>query len=155
MQQSKEHLLAFLQNHHLAGLATVSPAGQPHATAIYYFVDQDLNFRFITKNTTRKCGFLRHDGRVGLEIVDEPARQTVQVEGLAKEVEDPFEFGRMVDDFQVELRKNPEVWADLPISHVKDGYCIFTVRPSWVCWSDFRKWDDVVLLELQGEQVAA
>src|SRR3989344_3989872 len=131
MQQSKDHLLAFLQGHYLAGLATVSPAGQPHATAIYYFVRPDLELCFITKNNTRKCAFLRNNGLAGLEIVDEFARQTVQVEGLAREIVDPFEFGRAVDDFQIELKHRPEVWSDLPISHVKDGFCIFSLRPSW------------------------
>lgn len=150
MKPNRDQLLAFLQNHHLAGLATVSPAGQAHATVIYYFVQPDLTLYFITKNVTRKCGYLRQDGRVGLEITDEPARQTIQLEGRASEIVDPFEFGRIIDNFQVEMKRNPDVWNDIPISHVRNGYCIFAVRPTWLCWSDFKKWDNIVLLELQG-----
>lgn len=146
----KADLLQFLQGHQLAGLATITPEGQAHATAIYYWVDPDFTFFFVTKNSTRKCRNLRHNRSCGLEITDRERRQTVQVDGTATELEDPFAFGRAVDRLQVELKQRPEVWTDLPISHVVDGYCIFSVKPQHIVWSDFTRWVDTTLLQLRS-----
>ncbi|MCW2763413.1 MAG: hypothetical protein JWR85_3614 [Marmoricola sp.] len=43
---------AFLRQHHMGVLSTVSSDGEPWGAAIYFIVDEDFTFYFVTRAET-------------------------------------------------------------------------------------------------------
>lgn len=85
ISERKEHILDFLKQNSTAVLATASKGGEPHAATIYYMVDEDLNFYFITKRDTTKSQNLKDGGRAALAIHEATTQTTVQVVGKVEE----------------------------------------------------------------------
>ncbi|HSX02400.1 MAG TPA: pyridoxamine 5'-phosphate oxidase family protein [Candidatus Saccharimonadia bacterium] len=86
--ESRDHILAFLNEHPVGVLATVSKAGQPHAAAVYVTCDQLLNVFFITKQDTQKNYNLLANAHAALTVYDAYSLTTVQLSGRATEVLD-------------------------------------------------------------------
>jgi nitroimidazol reductase NimA-like FMN-containing flavoprotein (pyridoxamine 5'-phosphate oxidase superfamily) len=79
----REEALEFLQNNVTAVLATCLD-GQPHATAIYYDVDDDFNIYFLTKQNTQKNIQAGINSRVALVVGTGPELITAQIRGRAE-----------------------------------------------------------------------
>lgn len=78
----------FLAKHKVGVLATVDPNGEPHAAAIYYFIDKDFTVSFVTKTGTKKADNLQHNNHAVLLVYDAESQTTVQVTGVVTEVTD-------------------------------------------------------------------
>jgi len=48
------YIRTFLEENKLATICTVTKDNKPHASAMYYTMDENWNFRFITQTTTHK-----------------------------------------------------------------------------------------------------
>lgn len=81
-QEAKTDALKFLNENTTAVLAT-SADNIPRAATIYYLVDQDFNFYFLTKDNTGHCQNIRNNPNVALVIGTGPEHITVQVKGHA------------------------------------------------------------------------
>lgn len=57
-------LLQFLRAHQVLTLATADPDGQPYTAALFYAVDDDLNFYIVSDPKTRHGAAMLRDGRV-------------------------------------------------------------------------------------------
>ena len=51
---SQKEALKFLREHNVAMISTASETGEPQASVVYYFVDDNLNLYFATGRETRK-----------------------------------------------------------------------------------------------------
>ena len=78
--------LTFLEQHKLGVLSTVSDKGEVWGAAIYYAVDEQLNFYFFTHIETRKYHNLKEHPQVALTVVDDYAQATVQATGQVTEL---------------------------------------------------------------------
>lgn len=87
-EESNQRILRFLQSHPVGTLATVDPNGDPHAAVIYYFVDDNFNVVFTTKRETRKFDNLSHHNHAMLVAYETGSQTTVQVTGVATEIQD-------------------------------------------------------------------
>lgn len=76
----------FLDSHKLAVLSTLYEKDQPWGTAIYYVVDKDLNFYFITHKSSQKYQNIKHDSDAAITVADDQTQTTVQAYGKISEV---------------------------------------------------------------------
>lgn len=83
-----ERIYMFLKHHPIGVLATTTLDKRPHATVIYFLVDEALDVYFATKNHTLKAVNLRHNPRAALVAFDPVAQASVQVTGTAEPVDD-------------------------------------------------------------------
>lgn len=86
MSDAKETALKFLEDHKLGVLSTASSDGKVWGAAIYYVVDEQLNFYFFTHVETTKYRNLKGHPQVALTVVDDYAQTTVQAEGKVAEM---------------------------------------------------------------------
>lgn len=79
----KDTAINFLKerNRLTAVIATVSDDGSPHAAVIYYFVDEDFNFYFLTATNTRKYKHLLANPRASITTGFGPKYTTIQGDG--------------------------------------------------------------------------
>lgn len=89
LHNSREQLLAFLEDNHVGVLATTSNFGKPHAATVYTTFDQDLNIYFVTRKNTRKSQNLQGNNQIALAIYNATSQTTLQAEGTAVEVTQP------------------------------------------------------------------
>lgn len=143
-----EQLNTFLENHHVATLATVSKDSKPHAATIYYFMNYNSDICFFTKNETAKYKNLQEDNNIALVISDTESLQTIQIEGIAQEIINQAEMIRTTDNLAVDNLKNIGAWKEIPIEQIKKGdLAVFKIRPTWIRWTDFKDKNNIVLYE--------
>jgi nitroimidazol reductase NimA-like FMN-containing flavoprotein (pyridoxamine 5'-phosphate oxidase superfamily) len=77
---------AFLDSHTLGVLSTTTRQAAPFGAAIYYVVDQALNFFFLTHVTSQKYKNIHENQKAAFTVVDNYAQTTVQANGVVSEV---------------------------------------------------------------------
>lgn len=89
-----ERVRAFLVEHTTMTLATVGPAGEPQAAAVFYAADDRLDLYFLSSSSSRHSQNLLRDARIAATIyADGQAWQSIrglQIEGAARPVEGPL-----------------------------------------------------------------
>jgi len=85
--KGKEEVYRYLQPLAIAVLSTVNPKQHPYAALIYFIVDNDLNFYYLTKSDTNKSHNLKKNHHAALTIIDPLSPKTIQTTGSASEVE--------------------------------------------------------------------
>jgi general stress protein 26 len=76
----------FLRHHPMGILSTVSEDGKPWGAAIYYVVDEDFNFYFVTRAGTHKYQNLESHPFVALTVADSGSQTTVQLSGKVEKL---------------------------------------------------------------------
>ncbi|HEX7042704.1 MAG TPA: pyridoxamine 5'-phosphate oxidase family protein [Patescibacteria group bacterium] len=142
-------LLTFLRSHNSAVLATVRNGSTPHATTIYFYVEDDLNFYFLTKNETAKFDNIKKNINVALVVSDTQTLQTVQLEGTAQEVDYTKTYASTMNKLLSIIAKNGEEWEKIPLNHVENsGYFVFVqIKPTWLRFSDYKNWQHTTKFE--------
>lgn len=87
----KKRMFTFLRENPIGVLSTVTPDGDPHGAVVYFRVDKDFTISFLTKTETRKYDNLVHNNHVMLTVFEPETQATVQVTGIAEEVQDSYE----------------------------------------------------------------
>lgn len=80
----------FIKSHGLVVVSTVTKAGQPYGTVVYYFLSDDspLSFYIVTKESTGMAINLRANQKVAATIVDKSEYATLQAQGVACQITD-------------------------------------------------------------------
>jgi PPOX class probable F420-dependent enzyme len=92
-----EEIVAFIDEHRTATMATVGLGGMPHLVAMWYAV-LDGQIWFETKSRAQKAVNLRRDDRITVMIEDGKTYDTlrgISLEGRGVIVEDPDEIWRV------------------------------------------------------------
>jgi general stress protein 26 len=84
--EAKKAILEFLKKCPIASLSTCSKKGEPESSAVYYHVDEEMNFYFMTKEFTRKSQNLIENPQVALLFYSQEDLKTLQLEGKAKKL---------------------------------------------------------------------
>lgn len=91
MSDLPSHVLAFLHHHDTMTLATIGPAGEPQAAAVFYAADDQLNLYFLSDPGSRHGRNLAQEPRVAATIqADGQDWQEItglQIEGTAAVIE--------------------------------------------------------------------
>jgi uncharacterized protein YhbP (UPF0306 family) len=71
----RQRVAAFLRSHHTMTVATVAPAGpgagEPHAAAVWYAVDDELRLVFLSKGSSRHGTHIKGGSPVAVTVADE------------------------------------------------------------------------------------
>jgi general stress protein 26 len=125
---TRTELHAFIAQHKLGVLGTISTAGAPQAALVGIAVTPQLEIVFDTLKSSRKYANLKSAPACSF-VIGWAGEQSVQYEGHAEELASP------------ELERYQEVyfraWLDGPARMSWPGITYFVVRPAWIRYSDF------------------
>jgi len=150
LEDSKvQDLLNFLRKQNSAVLATIKTGNVAHAATIYFYTEDDLRFYFLTKNSTMKFTNIKENHSVALVISDPDNLETVQVEGIAREVDYAKEYSQTMEKFTQKLESRGKEWEKIPLNHIQNkGYYVFVqITPTWIRWTDYKDWEHQVKFE--------
>lgn len=138
--QTKLKVDAFLREHHLGALATVSPEGKPQCSTVYYDLTEDMNILFATRDGSRKFVNIEANANVALTVSDEDNKVTVQIEGVAKEVTDPEKIAEMIRRIvHVSDTESGRSWMP-PVKLMQNGhFAVMEIETTWIRIGDFRE----------------
>lgn len=135
--QERSKIVDFLDSHPVGVIATVNSDGNPHASTIYFSVDNDLNVSFTTKRDTNKHKNISQHDTVMLAAYDSESQSTVQLTGRATEVHEPEQAQQI---YRGTLRAADHTGEDNvpPIAKIPAGpYVAYIIRPSDIWMSDY------------------
>lgn len=135
---SEEKYAQFLRSKMTAVISTISPAGQPMSATIYFEVDENFIFYFMTKKFTRKYENLEKNPEVALVIGTENEPATVQLQGRAEKILDPKEFDMRMNLLRKRFFKNDYVAPLFQLAPEKNDMVLYRITPSWIRWLDLR-----------------
>lgn len=147
MKISKDQVVDFLEKHYIAFIATVSEDEKPHGATIYYAVDNQLTFYFLTKSETFKYKNLQKNPNLTFVVTDEKTLKTIQANGIAEEIKNKSELSRAM--FLIaELHHNYSLRWSAPIYKIKKGnYRFIKFTPQWIRLLNFSGWSNIVEYE--------
>lgn len=134
---SHQRIRDFLESNPVAALATADVHGIPYASTIYFVVDKDFNFFFVTKQETQKYKNLTDNKHAALTIHDTENQTTVQVTGSVKLIND---INRFMDIYDQILTISSGVSSSdrPPVSKLFAGdYVLFCLVPNSVRLAEY------------------
>jgi nitroimidazol reductase NimA-like FMN-containing flavoprotein (pyridoxamine 5'-phosphate oxidase superfamily) len=131
----RSEMLAFLKSHAAGVLATASPEGKPHASAVYYAADDNFNLYFFTLLNSRKFAAIQGNPNVAFTVGTLDVPQTLQIEGVAIELRHEDEMAH-VSDLVRALTSNSTYYA--PITRLNPSETVLVwIKPTWIRWADY------------------
>lgn len=76
----------FLTNHKFAVLSTASKGAEPWGATVYYVVDEQLNFFFLTHVQSKKYQDIQEQPNAAITVADDNEQVTVQASGTVTQV---------------------------------------------------------------------
>lgn len=151
MEDLKKEVLDFLQKHYLFTLATVGEKYQPHAAVLYYFIDNDFNFYFITRKGSEKFRNLTNNSKVAFVVFEEELRQSVQAQGIGEIAEISGESENKIIQKLLENghKKNMDSFVPLMSLYTESSIVLFRVKIKSIKWLKVDKGDQMILQELK------
>ncbi len=128
-EELKQKALEFLKRNILAVVSTVTSDGKPNAATVLYHVDDDLNFYFVTRKSSRKFENLAANNNVAIVVGVGGEPRTIQMEGQAQQSEG------VLAKFMENLGKlgDLEKLYFGPFLHIPGlDFTIFRVRIDWL-----------------------
>lgn len=134
----KRAALEFLKAHKVGILSTASSQGKPWGAAIYFAVDEDFDFYFLTHISSAKYKNIHENKSVALTVVDDYAQTTIQVSGEVDELTLSDERDRA---FQLLATVHPPgqfAWAP-PVAKLHEGtIVVMKLKPNSLRMSNFK-----------------
>lgn len=149
-QDSKLAALAFLQQHPMAILSTISEDNRPWGAAIYYFADIDFNFYFLTKSETSKFKNLENTLYAALTVADPETQTTVQTVGQVSHVSVKQTIDHVFKNMAAQRPKGDYSWLPPIIKLHKGDWKVLRLTPSFLQFADYsaKKSDDGNLIKV-------
>lgn len=115
----------------------MDPHGNPHATTIYYSVDEDFNIYLSTKRDTKNHDNLQRNNHTMLVIYEAYSQSTVQVTGVAEEITDNPEAHEVFrGTFKAAMKTSESVVP--PITKLfADNYVAYRIKPAQIRMAAF------------------
>jgi pyridoxine/pyridoxamine 5'-phosphate oxidase len=125
---TRDDLYAFLAACKLGVISTLSASGSVQSALIGIAITKDIEIIFDTVKSSRKYSNLKNNLSCSL-VLGWSGEQTVQYEGVATELE-----GAELERCQATYFQS---WPDGPSRLTWPGIVYFSVRPTWIRYSDF------------------
>ena len=130
MGEEKKEARAFLQANDTMVIATASAKGEPQAAPVYYAMDDDFTFHFVTASESRKAAHIRENQKVAFTVWGSKGIAVVQGGGNA--VMSEGNHDDIIERISRKLDDKPYHWPLLEAPHA--GYVGVTVKPEWLVW---------------------
>jgi uncharacterized pyridoxamine 5'-phosphate oxidase family protein len=128
----------FLKHHPFGVLSTIAETGNPWGSAIYFIVDEKLNFFFVTRVDTLKYSNLIKNPESAITVSDEKDQVTVQATGSVTRI--PAD--ESLDIIFNELEKTHPVsngsWVPPIIKVHKGNYVVLQFTPRYLQYADYK-----------------
>ncbi len=142
---SKQEAYEFLSKIPLAVFGTVSDNNTPHLTTVFYIVDKDLNFYFISRSETAKIHNINRGSKVSIVVSDRRSFVTVEAQGHAVQLTGIDKFKTIFKMFTDVYSKQDIIeegklfnWAP-PVASMENGdIVIYEVKPDWIRYIDYK-----------------
>jgi general stress protein 26 len=126
----------FLTEHVTAAVATVSRDGTPYVSTMYFCIDENFNFYFLTSAHSQKLKDIEVNKNIAVVVGFGPQTITIQAGGVAEIVVDQDEMF-MNNIFKKIKFKNLDQW---PVLHLeKEGIVILKLNTEWMTLLNFDK----------------
>jgi general stress protein 26 len=130
---------AFLAEHTIATLSTVSSDGVVHGAVIYYVILGEQNIYFVSKTGTSKITNITEHPQVAFTVFDAAKAQTLQISAKAR-VETDENTRHFVFDNIVKPHLYSGEMLMPPVTALKEGdYVVIHVQPEGIHFSDYKK----------------
>ncbi len=127
----------FLKGHPMGILSTVDSDGSPWGAAIYYVVDKDFKFYFVTRAETYKYQNLDKNPFAALTIADSGTQTTVQLSGKVSPLPVKQYMEVFFDKFAKIKPKDDHSWMP-PLSKIHQGnYMPLKLTPAKMQYADY------------------
>lgn len=137
-EKTRKEVFEFLDKHIVAVLATSSKTGTLQASAMYFIVDSDFNFFFLTKSNTQKFTNITESNKVAIIVVDNASPKSVEVEGTVDLTLDVVKQREVTNNISEKSAQLGEAYWPPPVSQLKGGeLMVFKVIPSALCLCDY------------------
>jgi|AntRauTorckE6833_2_1112554.scaffolds.fasta_scaffold15790_3 uncharacterized pyridoxamine 5'-phosphate oxidase family protein len=135
---TKSSIFSWLQQHHVATIATISKTYKPELAVVYTNVGEDFNCYFITKESTRKYKNLQRDKTITLAWFNNLDLTMCEMAGEAFVVQDLAEASAaMVQLEDLMVNQQAEYWTP-PVGQLEGSqYAIFRVIPRRVSFTEY------------------
>jgi general stress protein 26 len=131
--ETQKKFFEFIKSKNVAAISTVSADNQPMSATIYYIVDDNFTFYFMSKNTN-KIRNIQNNNKVALLISRENAPISAQIHGVAQKIHGNSHFDKKRDELIQSLIHNS---FSPPIFEVSgDDIFIHQITPTWMRWLD-------------------
>ena len=145
MDSNKDHekikrlALEFLKAHKTAVVATASRSCEPQAATVFYSIDDDFTFNFVTDRNSRKYKNLLENPYISIVVGVGPEVVTIQCGGHAELVDYAKETARAIK-ITNQVIINSKLYfipPSLPVlMNLTVELGIFIVKPSWMVMLD-------------------
>ena len=118
-------------------LSTVSSDGTPWGSAVYFVVDNDFKFYFVTRTGTLKFENVEANPKAALTIADSASQVTVQLTGTVSRVPVKEYFDVIFDKLGDIRPEGDNSWSP-PIAKVHEGnYMPLCLTPVKLQYADY------------------
>lgn len=134
----KQTIYEFLKSHPIGVLATVGDGRNPHATTVYYGVEDDLSLKFLSKRDTQKIQNLEANKNVVLVVFEATTQTNVQVIGEAEDISDEAESHKVFSKI-LEITRATSQAEVPPMSKLFAGhYVAYKITPKQIRYSNYQ-----------------
>ncbi len=129
----------FLKRNHIAVLATANKeTAQPHATAIYYATDSQMNLFFVTKEKTTKNKNLIQNPKAAVAIYEAETQTTIQITGPVSRIEDQTMLEKSLL-IMSKYSKQTAQTEETPLSKLDAGeYILYKLWPQTIRMGEYK-----------------
>ena len=133
------HIADFLKRNHIGVLATADKkTASPHAAAVYYAIDSQLNIYFLTKDKTAKSRNLDMNPSAAMAIYEADAQRTAQISGIVNRV-DSQEVMERAKPLMSLFSSQTAGTAETPISKLAAGeYVLYRLVPQFIRLGEYK-----------------
>lgn len=130
--ETSKSIYNFLKDSPVGVLSSVTKDGQPYGVVIYYHVDDDFMFSFVTKKATTTHHNLESNKDVVLVVYDSFSQTTVQITAKAEVITDN-DVAEQAFNRTLEAAKQSSDSGVPPITKMWAGdYVAYSLRPSHI-----------------------
>lgn len=137
--ETNQEIYDFLKANPVGVLATVDPNGDPHATVVYFSVNDDFEVSFTTKRDTQKHDNIQHHNHVQLAVYEAASQTIVQITGEANDITDSEE-AQDVFKATIESSMRTSLAGVPPVSKLQAGYYVaYRMKPKQIRMAVFSR----------------
>ncbi len=116
-------------------VSTVSSEGMPESAVVYFSSDENLNMYFTTRSDSRKYKNITANPHVAFVIYSENPPETIQIEGIASAITDPYEQTVLFSSLVDLATKDDSV---PPVDQISESEIMFIkISTTWARLGDF------------------